>query len=361
MAGNGLPENNMRPQLDNFIRAALIAALAYMCFRVVQPFLILLLWAIILAISLYPLHKRVASGLRLRPGWAAMLITLIAALVLLVPTYLLGVSVASSLETAFGLLKSGDLRVPPPSDAISNWPLIGSTVHDLWLRASNDMTSILKEVMPLVRKEGLSVLSKIADVGVAFVMFVAALIVAGIFMAYGEHGSRSAVRFASRLTGTVRGPQIAALCTGTIRAVAQGVIGIAFIHMLVVGVGLIVADIPGAGLLALVVLLASILQVPTFVVTLPIVVGVFFARGFTTETIIFAVYIAIASQTDNVLKPLVLGRGTGVPMPIVLIGVLGGTISGGLIGLFIGPVVLAVGYQLLWQWIDNPPRDDARF
>lgn len=350
----------MRPQLDSFIRAALIAVLAFTCFRVVQPFLSLLLWAIILAISFYPLHRLLATALHLRSGWTATLITVVAALVLLVPTYLLGVSIASSVETAFALLKSGDLRVPPPSSAVSGWPLIGSTLHDVWMRASNDMTSVLKEVIPYVRREGLVVLAKIADIGVGFVMFVAALIVAGIFMAYGEHGNRAAVRFASRLTGRARGPQLVALCTGTIRAVALGVIGIAFIHMLVVGVGFIVADIPGAGLLALVVLFASILQVPTFVVTLPIVIGVFFARGFNTETIVFAVYIAIASQTDNVLKPLVLGRGTGVPMPIVLIGVLGGTISGGLIGLFIGPVVLAVGYQLLWQWIDNPPREEMR-
>lgn len=356
MSAKTLRERVAGLQLDTFIRAALIAVLAYLCFRVMQPFLSLLTWAIILAISLYPLQRRLAS-LALRPGWAATLITLVSALVLLLPTYLLGVSIAASLERGLSLLRAGDLRMPAPPEVVSAWPLIGQRLHDIWLRASLDTTSLLKEVLPLVRREGLGVLVKIADIGVGFVLFVVALIIAGIFMAYGERGSHSAVRFASRLAGAERGPQIAALCTGTIRAVAQGVIGIAFIHMLVVGVGLIAADIPGAGLLALVVLFASILQVPTFVVTLPIIVAVFFSRGFAAGTIAFAVYTMIASQTDNVLKPLVLGRGTGVPMPIVLIGVLGGTISGGLIGLFIGPVVLAVGYRLLWQWIEDAPSD----
>jgi len=345
-------------QLDNFIRAALIAVLGYLCFLVVQPFLSLLVWAIILAISLYPLCRKLIALFGMGPGRAALIVTLIAALVVLVPTYLLGISVASSLERGFELLRSGELRVPPPSDSVHAWPLVGPTLHDIWQRASSDTASILKEVLPHLRRGGVELLSKIADIGFGFLLFVAALIVAGIFMAYGERGRGNAIRFAARLTGAERGPQIAALCTGTIRAVAQGVIGIAFIHMLVVGVGFIVADIPGAGVLALVVLLASILQVPTFVVTLPIVIGVFMGRGFTAGTIAFAIYTMIASQTDNVLKPLVLGRGTGVPMPVVLIGVLGGTIAGGLIGLFIGPVLLAVGYRLFWQWIELAPRDE---
>ena len=359
MPAKGLAGKFAHLQLDNFIRAVLIAVLGYLCFRVLQPFLVLLAWSIILAISLYPLHRRLAHVLRLRPGVAALLITLASALVLLVPTYLLGVSVASSMERAFVALRSNDFRIPEPSRALAEWPLVGQALHDVWRRASSDTADVIKEIMPYVRREGLGLLGKIASIGIGFALFVVALIIAGFVMAYGERGSCNAVRVASRLTGAERGPRIAALCTSTVRAVAQGVIGIAFLQMLVVGVGLIVADIPAAGLLALVVLLASILQLPTLLVTLPIIIGVFIARGATTGTIVFAVYILIASHVDNLLKPLVLGRGSGAPMPVVLIGVLGGTMTSGLIGLFIGPVLLAVGYQLFWQWVDDAPTDNG--
>ncbi len=136
------------------------------------------------------------------------------------------------------------------------------------------------------------------------------------------------------------------MCTATIRAVAQGVVGIAFIQMLLVGVGFVVMGIPGAGLLALAVLLLGIAQLPRHVDHRPVIAFVIATQGANVATIIFAVYVFVAGLADNVLKPLLLGRGVDVPMPVVLIGALGGMVTGGVIGLFIGPVVLAVGYQL---------------
>jgi predicted PurR-regulated permease PerM len=197
------------------------------------------------------------------------------------------------------------------------------------------------------------VLAKLAGLGMGLLMFVVALIIAGIFMAYGENGHRSAVRIASRISGPTRGPRIAELCTATIRAVAQGVVGIAFIQMLLIGVGFAVMGIPGSGLLALAVLLLGIMQLPATLITLPVIVFVFVTQGASLATVVFAVYVFIAGLADNVLKPLLLGRGVDVPMPVVLIGALGGMVTGGIIGLFIGPVVLAVGYQLFWQWVED--------
>ena len=177
-------------------------------------------------------------------------------------------------------------------------------------------------------------------------------------MAHGESGSRSAVQIASRVSGPVRGPKIAALCTATIRAVALGVVGIAFIQMLLVGLGFVFKGIPGAGLLALAVLLLGIMQLPATLITIPVIAFVFATEGANTATIVFALYVFVAGLVDNVLKPLLLGRGVDVPMPVVLIGALGGMVTSGIIGLFIGPVVLAVGYQLFWQWVrDRPPEE----
>ena len=185
-------------------------------------------------------------------------------------------------------------------------------------------------------------------------VFIAALMIAGIIMAFGETGHRSAQRIAARVIETERSDALVELCTATIRAVAQGVIGIAFIQMLLIGAGFIFMGVPGAGLLALAVLLLGIMQLPATLITLPVIAFVFFSEGASLATIIFAIYVFVAGLADNVLKPLLLGRGVDVPMPVVLIGALGGMVSGGIIGLFIGPVLLAVGYKLFWQWVDTP-------
>jgi predicted PurR-regulated permease PerM len=174
-------------------------------------------------------------------------------------------------------------------------------------------------------------------------------------MAYGESGSRSAVQIATRISGPGKGPRIASLCTATIRAVALGVVGIAFIQMLLVGLGFVFKGVPGAGLLALAVLLLGIMQLPATLITLPVIAYVFATEGATGATIVFSIYVFVAGLVDNVLKPLLLGRGVDVPMPVILIGALGGMVTGGIIGLFIGPVVLAVGYQLFWQWVQDRP------
>jgi predicted PurR-regulated permease PerM len=325
--------------LDVLIRAGLIAVLVLFCFQIFNPFLNLMLWALILAITLYPLHNMVKGKLGNKDGRAATLIVVVAVGLLMVPIYLLGTSISESVEGALVILKSDTLQIPLPSE----------------MQAATDMGSVLMKLMPYIKSIGLGLLGKLADVGVGFLLFIAALIIAGVLMAYGENGERSALAITSRLSGPERGPRITELCTATIRAVAQGVVGIAFIQMLAVGVGFVLMGVPGAGLLAMVALLMGIMQLPVLLVTIPVIAYVFAVEGTTLGTIIFCIYSLIAGMADNVLKPLMLGRGVDVPMPVILIGALGGMVSGGFIGLFIGPVALAVGYQLFWQWVQDQP------
>jgi predicted PurR-regulated permease PerM len=204
----------------------------------------------------------------------------------------------------------------------------------------------------------LIILRKIAGIGVGVLEFVVALILAGVFMAFGQSGSRSAVRIFSRVSGPERGPDLAELCTATIRAVAQGVVGIAFIQSLLLGVGFVAMGIPGAGLLALAALLLGIMQLPVVLLTLPVIAFVFATEGASVASVFFAIYAFVAGLADNVLEPLLLGRGLDVPMPVVLIGALGGMAIRGIIGLFIGPVILALGYELFWQWVEELPQPE---
>jgi predicted PurR-regulated permease PerM len=340
--------------LDVLVRAGLVAILAYVCYRIFFPFLNLLLWSMILAVMLYPLHKWLKRKMG-KDGLAATLVVLLSVAIVLVPVYLLASSLATTAQTAAATVRSGDFAVPPPADSVADWPIVGKRVYAVWSQASTDLKDVTKEYAPQLKSLTLGALSKLAAAGAGLLLFIFALIVSGIFMAYGDAGYRSAVASAERIFGPGRGQHVADLCTGTIRAVAQGVIGIAFIQMMLVGVAFVLMGIPGAGLLCLAVLLLGIMQLPAALLTIPVIVLVLSNQGVNTTTIIFAIYTFIAGLADNVLKPIMLGRGVDVPMPVVLIGALGGMVTGGVIGLFIGPVVLAVGYELYWQWVRDTP------
>ncbi|MFI8481697.1 AI-2E family transporter [Pseudomonas sp. NPDC078700] len=341
-----------RNLLDTFIRAALIAILVYSCYQVFHPFLSTLLWSLILAVTLYPLHRIVKARLGNHDGRSASLIVVLAITVLLVPVYFLGASLTQSVHVAIETVKNGTLHIPPPPASVEQWPLIGPPLYAFWVQSTSDLTSVLQSVAPHLKGFALGLLSKLAGIGAGFLVFMASLVVAGVMMAYGESGHKSAMRIANRIIGPDRSNSFIHLCTATIRAVAQGVIGIAFIQMVVIGLGFVVMGIPGAGLLAMVILLLGIMQLPLPLVTIPVIAFAFFTEGTSLATIVFAVYTFVGGLLDNILKPMLLGRGVDVPMPVILIGALGGMLAGGIIGLFIGPVVLAVGYKLFWQWVD---------
>lgn len=344
-----------RGLIDVLIRAGLIAVLSIFCFRIFYPFVDLVLWSVILAVTIYPMHVRLRAHMSNRDGRTATVIIVIALAVLMVPVYLMGVALLESAEQAMNAVRGGDLRIPQPPGFVAEWPLIGARLHELWMQAATDLTGLVQKYLPQIKDVSLGLLGKLAGLGVAMLMFIVALILAGVIMAYGDRGHRSSVQIAARIFGPDRGTRIAALCTATIRAVAQGVVGIAFIQMLLVGIGFIVKGVPGAGVLALVVLLLGIMQLPATLITLPVIAYVFYTEGGTVAAIVFAIYEFIAGLADNVLKPLLLGRGVDVPMPVILVGALGGMVTGGVIGLFIGPVALAVGYRLFWLWVEEPP------
>ncbi|GLO15339.1 AI-2E family transporter [Pseudomonas putida] len=353
-----------RGLLDVLIKAGLVAALVIFAFQVFQPFLELMLWAVILAVTLFPLHCRLQRRTGLKQGYAATLVVVLVLVVLLVPIYLVVMSIGESVDSLVTLLKSGAWSVPTPPDAVAAWPLIGPKVHALWLAASENMASVLNQWMPQIKGAGVTVLGAAASAGAAFLLFIGAIIISGVIMAFGDRGEVAAQRIAMRVSGEERGKPLAKLCTATIRAVAQGVIGIAFIQMLLIGVGFVVKGVPGAGMLAIVILMLGIAQAPATLVTVPVIIYVFNVEGFTAATIVFAIYTFVAGLADNVLKPLLLGRGVDVPMPVVLIGALGGMVVKGIIGLFIGPVILGVTYVLFWQWValqvpENPVQPAA--
>ena len=340
--------------MDLIIRVGLIAFVVVMSVRIFAPFAGLMLWALILAVALYPLHRGLAARIGGRQGVSATVLVVAGLLLIGIPTVMLGSSFAERIQDTYTALENQTVTIPTPKPSVAEWPLIGESVFDAWSAAASNLPDYLAEHKEQLTNLSKRLLSAAASTAAGVLQFLGALIIAGIMMAYGEAGSRAMLRIANRLAGPAEGPQIYGLSTATIRSVATGVIGVAFIQALLLGIGFIMAGVPGAGVLAVVVLLIGIMQLPALIVSLPVIAYLWMAGdASTTINIVLTIYLLIAGSADNVLKPLLLGRGVDVPMPIVLIGALGGMVSAGIIGLFVGAVLLSVGYQVFMGWVDN--------
>jgi len=339
--------------METLVRFALIGFLVVMSVRVFAPFGSLMVWGLILAVALYPLHNSLSRRLGGRQGLSATLLVLTGLLLIGTPTVVLGGLFVDSIHDVYDLFETESVTINPPNPSVAEWPIIGEKLYTTWSMAANDMAAFLEGMQPQLGEISRKVLSVAASTMGGIFGFLAALIIAGIMMAFGESGSGAMLRILNRLSGPANGPRIQALTTGTIRSVATGVIGVAFIQALLLGIGFAGAGVPAAGLLAAIVLLMGIMQLPPVIVALPAVVFIWWSGdASTTSNAIWTVYLVIASMSDNVLKPMLLGRGVDVPMPVILIGALGGMISAGIVGLFIGAVLLAVGYQLFMDWVD---------
>lgn len=349
-------ELKSRALVDIFIRVGVIAFVVYLCVQVFAPFVGLMLWALILAIALSPLHQGLARRLGGKQGHAAMLIVLVGILIIGVPTAILGSSFAAHIHSVYASFESGSVEIRKPDPAVAQWPLVGERLYDTWNAAATDLPAFLEELQPQLGNFGKAALGWAASTAGAVMAFLGSLIIAGIMMAYGESGSRAMERISIRLSGEKAGKRVHRLSTATVRSVATGVIGVAFIQALLLGIGFIFAGIPAAGILAVIVLLLGIMQLPALLISLPAIAYIWWSGDTSTVmAVVWTVYLLVAGFSDNVLKPLLLGRGVDVPMPVILLGALGGMVSGGIIGLFVGAVVLAVGFQLFMDWVDDDP------
>lgn len=336
------------------IRVGMIVLVVILSVRIFAPFAPLMLWALILAVALYPLHRRLADRLGGRQGLAATLLVLSGLLLIGGPTVLLGSSFAAQIHSAYSTFESQGITIKPPAASVAEWPLIGDKVYAAWNAAANDTAGYLAKIEPQVRQLYKPMLSAAANTAGGVLMFLASLIIAGIMMAYGESGSGAMQRIISRMAGHANGPRLHRLSTATIRSVATGVIGVAVIQAVLLGVGFLMADVPAAGVWAIAVLFLGIAQLPATLITVPVIAYLWWAGDASTMmNIVFTVYLVVAGLADNVLKPMLLGRGVDAPMPVVLLGALGGMVSGGIIGLFVGAVVLAVGYQIFMAWVEG--------
>ena len=343
--------------LDVLIRAGLVLALVMLCYRVFAPFLVLMVWALILAVTLYPFHQWLATRMGGRTGWAATLITVLGVALIVAPTAVLLSSIGDSVHRLIAGVQQNTLQIPPPRPGVAAWPVVGPKVHAAWQLAHDDLPALVKSHQPKLGELAKAAVGMVASIGGGILGFVAAFIVAGIIMAFGAAGDRASHAIFSRIVGVERSDEFTTLSVATVRAVAQGVIGIAFIQAILVGLVLLLAGVPLAGVLSVIVLVLGIAQVPALLVTLPAIAYIWMSGDYDTgAAVVNSVLLFVAGMADNVLKPLMLGRGVDAPMPVILLGALGGMAAGGIVGLFVGAVLLALGYQIFMGWVAANPE-----
>jgi predicted PurR-regulated permease PerM len=347
----------VRTAIEIAVYLLLIFAIVVWCLQIISPFVSFLVWGTIIAVAAYKpfLKLRAALGERKKP--AVFIFAVIGLSVFLVPAWMFAGSVIESGQELKTSLESGQVHVPPPNESVKDWPLVGKKLYQAWDAASTNLGAFAQRHNEQLRGIGERVFRGIAGAGLSILQLAAATLIASALLANDVAVTAAMHRFFTRLVGD-RGEEMLKLTTATIRSITVGVLGIAFIQAVLGGIGMVMIGIPAAGLWALFILILAIAQLPPLLVLLPAIVYVFSAGDNTTAAIIFTVWSIIVSFSDAVLKPIFLGRGVEAPMLVILLGAIGGMMHSGIVGLFTGAVILALGYKLFEMWITSDAEDN---
>ena len=341
-------EEKVKIAIEIAIKVGLLAMVIYLSYLIAKPFMAIVVWGIIIAVAISP----VVNNLEKRFGHRKKIIIAITVAVvaaLLIPTYSLSGKTIETSQQVIHAMEEGNITIPPPTENVKEWPLIGNKAYAFWDSASNNLRKTLAPFSEKIKKAVSSLLSSLGSlIGTVF-MFIGSMIIAAVFLI----GSEGSVKFykdlSRRLLGD-KGNEWANLSTLTVRSVVMGVIGVAVIQATLALIGMGLMGIPLAIVWAIVILFLTIIQVPALLVIGPMIAYVF-SQGSGTAEIIFAVYMLIVGASDGVLKPMLMGRGVDVPMLVILIGAIGGMMLMGMVGLFIGAVIFALAYTLFQFWI----------
>lgn len=341
----------LRRALEVSIHLGLVILLSGVCLLILRPFIPLIAWGIVIAIAVYPGYRRLQNLLGGRSGLAAVICTVFLFAVLIVPVVLLTSSLVQGIQSLTARLKDGPPIIPPPPPHIESWAIIGVPLKNVWELGSKNLGAALQAFAPQIRALVPELLMASAGIGLAVLQWILSIAVTGIMLANAATGIKVADALANRIFGD-RGQEFEELACATIRSVTTGIIGVAFIQSFFAALGFLVAGLPGAGLWGVIFLLAAVLQLGG-IVLIPAVIYLF-AIASTSKALAFLGWCVIVGLMDNVLKPLLLGRGVAVPMAVVFLGVIGGFMTMGTIGLFVGAIVLSVGYKLFLAWLQEP-------
>ena len=337
--------------LEIAIRLSLVFLILAWCLKILTPFISVIAWGAIIAIAIYPLFLKLTAKLGGSKKLAVTLIAVISIAAILIPVISLSGSLVESATRIATHASEGTATISPPRESVKEWPLIGEKTYAFWQQASVDLSATLEKYPDQLSAIGKKLLTIAASVSLGILQFIISMLIASVFLVSADAANASMQRLARRLSGD-SGEEMLIMSANTVRSVAVGVIGIAFIQAMLAGLGMMFAGVPAAGLLALVILVLGIAQLPPLLVLLPVMIYLFSGDS-TTVAIVFSIWGILVSFSDVVLKPLLLGRGVDAPMLVILLGAIGGMITSGIVGLFIGAVILAIGYKLFQAWVEK--------
>ncbi len=345
------PNKNSLSVIDTTIRLLFIFLLLYWCLDIMKPFIMVVTWAGIIAVTLYPVLLKLEKWLGGNRKLAATIITIMAVAMLVVPTVFLSKNLLASAKELSEKAQSGEIQINPPPPNVAEWPIVGEKLHTTWASASQNMSNFLIDNADQIKEIGQFIASKVASTGLTILMMTASVIIAGVLLTGAKGVGESMIKFANRIAGK-DGHEYVTLAQKTVMSVTKGVLGVAIIQTVFAAIGLLVIGIPFASVLAMICLLLSIMQLGPGLVTIPAIIYVFSTHG-TVTAVIFMIYMIAVTLCDNVLKPILLGRGAPVPMMVIFLGVIGGFMTGGFIGLFVGAVIISLTYSLFIKWLNT--------
>jgi len=337
--------------IEAAIKISILGVLVVWTFQLIKPFMIPVIWGMILAVAVEPFIARVAKMLGGRRSLAAVLFVLVVIATLVIPSVFLVMSSVDAVQSLAEQMQNKTLVIPPPPAKVADWPFIGDTVHQIWQLSSTNLEAALKQFAPQIKAAAGTLLGSVGGGVVGILMVIISTAISGVFLAKAETSAAVAEKIISRVAGE-KGAEITALATATIRGVMQGVVGVAIIQAILSAIGMVVVGVPAAGLWAVLVLVCAVSQLPPILVLGPVAAYVFSVAD-TTPAIIFLVWTLFISASDGFLKPMLMGRGVDIPMLVILLGALGGMMLFGIIGLFVGAIVLAIMYTLFMAWLDE--------
>ncbi|RLD19367.1 MAG: AI-2E family transporter [Bacteroidetes bacterium] len=349
MSNTSLEKESNNP-LEISIRLALLFLLIAWCLVLLYPFIEPVLWGVIIAVSVSPLYHLLNNKIGNRPKLSASIIILVFLAIIIVPAFLL---IRSSSETLISIGKSladGSFHIPPPSEKVASWPIIGEEAYSTWKGFSENLEDAIFKYKTQVTNIGIWLADSVLAISGDVLGFVLSIIISGVLLA--TKGTNEIThKFFKKLAGK-RGNEFAALTEKTISSVTKGILGVAVLQGVIFGILFSLAGIPYAILWATIGMLLSILQIPTTILAIPIAIYLFSVSSATSATI-WSIIIILSSFVDSVMKPILLGQGAAVPTLVIFLGAIGGFMVSGFLGLFTGAIVLSLGYKLFIAWIED--------
>jgi len=323
---------------------------------IMYPFAGIILWSLILGMAFYPIHKKLSGLLGGRLKLASFIIVISVLIVVILPTALMIDSLFDEVKELKTNYDNGTLSIPPPNEKVKDWPVVGETLFNTWQTADTDMEKVVIKYREHLTSLGSKLAKGILSAAGGVVQILISLIIAGIILTFGGTGDEI-LKFFRKIAGN-RGDEFAEITMKTVGNVVKGIIGVALILAVLHGIAFMIAGVPYAGIWTLLIFVLAVLQIPLFFITLPVIIYLFTVKSM-MGAIIWTIVLLVIGMSDNVLRPILLGKGAPVPMVVIFIGVIGGFIFSGFTGLFTGAIVLSVGYKLFIGWINSTDEKES--